>query len=1279
MATLLLAAGGQFIGGALGGPIGATIGRALGALAGNALDNQLFGQQAAPTQGETYILNSKEGQPVPRLYGWSRISGNVIWATELERLTKAGGGLKSVGGNEDDVFGANFAIGLCEGTVPHIGRIWADGKLMDLRAVNYRFYTGSAEQLPDSLIEAKQGTGNAPAYRGHAYIVFEQLDLTPFGNRIPQISVELCRPVGDVENRTKAVCLIPGATEFGYDPIARVRLLGNGEVISENSHQTLGKSDWEVSVDELTALCPNLEHVALVVSWFGDDLRCGQCTVTPRVMEHDRKIKDTEWSVAGLSRQQALICSQVDGGPAYGGTPSDNSVIAAITDLKARGIKVTIYPLMMMDIPAGNVLPDPYSDASTQANYPWRGRITCNPAIGRAGTVDQTVTANGQVQNFVGTAVAGDFSVDGSQANYSGPDEWSYRRFILHCANIAKTAGGVDAFIVGSEMVALSTVRDSQTSFPFVTALKSITQDVRTILGSSCKLTYAADWTEYHGYQPADASGDKHFHLDPLWADSNIDAVGIDNYMPLADWRNYGQNDDFNQHNITHDLGYLKANIAGGEGFDWYYANDQDRAAQVRAPITDGIYAEPWIWRYKDLEGWWLNPHHNRVDGIRSATPTSWVPQSKPFWLTEIGCGAVGNGANQPNAFTDPKSAENKSPYHSDGLSEPSIQRQFLRAHYDHWQNDQPAFQIENNPLSTLYDGHMLDAQRIYLWAWDARPFPAFPLRTDVWSDGPSYYTGHWTTGRFGCATISEIAVSVAKDIGVYFKNQDSAPSFVEGFIVGSPSAVRNDIELLLKTDDLLLKDGPDGLSLHRIRDNVVHNLLAEDCVATKQGIFERSHLDRSERIKRLNVGYVDRLADYDTVSTFQNTVDQDGVVASLNPPMTLDTRTANRIATSQLQLSQQSKKMVQFSLPLSQLSLEIGDVISLPDDPNKYAIAKTVDGTSREITATSMVSTNGPIGTLTKERPSVNVVSPATSVPITFVAQVPPINDSETSASLVIGAYAKPWPGTISVIDDAQNVLAHLTKPASLGTLQSDLPPTDAFATWDTKTNLQVHLFAGHVSALEKRRVLSGENRLLVQNSLGFWEEIGFADAELIAPKTYLLRTLLRGLNKTEFAAGDASRSGAQVMLLDDVTRIQTGLELGTLSIVAGATSPAIELLGVDIVDGPNLPLAPVHFSARKTTIGDINVTWTRRGRLSGNLWPTGDIPHETNAESFAVEVLNAGALVRTVEVDVEEFNYSLAEQLSDFGVEPTQVQLKISQLSQTLGKGYSVIGVYN
>jgi hypothetical protein len=62
-----------------------------------------------------------------------------------------------------------------------------------------------------------------------------------------------------------------------------------------------------------------------------------------------------------------MVVSTHDGGAAYGGTPSDRSVMDAIAEIKARGLKVTLYPFIMMDVPAGNGLPDPMAGRSRRS------------------------------------------------------------------------------------------------------------------------------------------------------------------------------------------------------------------------------------------------------------------------------------------------------------------------------------------------------------------------------------------------------------------------------------------------------------------------------------------------------------------------------------------------------------------------------------------------------------------------------------------------------------------------------------------------------------------------------------------------------------------------------------------------------------------------------------------------------------------------------------------------------------------------------------------------
>ncbi|WVJ71567.1 glycoside hydrolase TIM-barrel-like domain-containing protein [Paracoccus marcusii] len=47
---------------------------------------------------------------------------------------------------------------------------------------------------------------------------------------------------------------------------------------------------------------------------------------------------------------------------------------------------------------------------------------------------------------FFGSAAPTDFARIGETVTYSGPAEWSYRRFILHYAHVCAAAGGIDAF-----------------------------------------------------------------------------------------------------------------------------------------------------------------------------------------------------------------------------------------------------------------------------------------------------------------------------------------------------------------------------------------------------------------------------------------------------------------------------------------------------------------------------------------------------------------------------------------------------------------------------------------------------------------------------------------------------------------------------------------------------------------------------------------------------------------------------------------------------------------
>lgn len=215
MATLILTTVGSLI----GGPIGA----ALGGLVGNAVDRTLLkpkGRQG-PRLTELNVQASSYGQPIPRLYGTMRVAGSVVWATDLKETRARSGGGKGRPSTTTYSYSASFAVLLSGRAVQGVGRIWADGKLLrgsagDFKVgTGFRLHLGGEDQAVDPLIAAAEGMGAAPALRGQAYAVFEDLQLADYGNRIPSLTFEVTADAGPVRVGTIAAELGVDAGDMG--------------------------------------------------------------------------------------------------------------------------------------------------------------------------------------------------------------------------------------------------------------------------------------------------------------------------------------------------------------------------------------------------------------------------------------------------------------------------------------------------------------------------------------------------------------------------------------------------------------------------------------------------------------------------------------------------------------------------------------------------------------------------------------------------------------------------------------------------------------------------------------------------------------------------------------------------------------------------------------------------------------------------------------------------------------------------------------------------------
>jgi hypothetical protein len=197
MATVIFTA----VGTILGGPVGGVI----GALAGSQVDSALF-SSSSNVQGarltELSVTSSSYGSAIPRHFGSMRVAGSVIWSTDLAEHSRTSGGGKGSPSLTSYTYTGSFAVALSSRPISNIGRIWADGKLLrgaagDLKVGgSMRIHSGHKDQSVDPLIASAVGAAMCPAFRGLAYVVFEDLDLSNYGNRIPSLTFEVIADEG---------------------------------------------------------------------------------------------------------------------------------------------------------------------------------------------------------------------------------------------------------------------------------------------------------------------------------------------------------------------------------------------------------------------------------------------------------------------------------------------------------------------------------------------------------------------------------------------------------------------------------------------------------------------------------------------------------------------------------------------------------------------------------------------------------------------------------------------------------------------------------------------------------------------------------------------------------------------------------------------------------------------------------------------------------------------------------------------------------------------------
>lgn len=830
---------GSHIGKSLGGGLLSNILRFSGRLLGNYLTNLNFQPNHqysfAKQIDNIHIGLVEDTKPIPLVYGKARVKGQIIWALDIREEAICDTELKYsrrikkpslIKHKTSYKYYADFALGIAEGYIDDLERVWINNSDADISDYQYRFYNGSNSQFPDILIQRHMGEGKTPAFKGLAYIVFENFPLEDFHNKIPYFEFEIHRNIEeDFGKNIQNINIIPASGEYVYDTEIVEKIvyssqtkeeLYRGKINSNNKHNI---ADALHNLNQLKRKCQNIKKVSVVVSWFGNSLEAENCIIVPAVESRgDQFSKD--WKVGKYCRQDAYIISKnSDNIPNYGGTVCDSSLINYLRELKSRNITIILYPMIFIDL----------------KDKPWRGHIK---AISEK-CIDQ----------------------------FFNRDQ-GYNNFILHYAAIA--AKYADGIVIGSELKGLTTY-NLDGIFPAVENLIILASQVKKILGPDKIVTYAADWSEYH-------HNDGFYHMDKLWACKYIDVIGIDAYFPITESK---------ESNISEEE--IKNGWNSGEGYDYYLSNEQ------RLPLE-----AKWAW--KNLEYWWKNHH---ID--KNGKATDWIPKSKKIWFTELGFASIDKSTNQPNVFYDPMSSDGGLPKYSNGNIDFAIQRRAIKTSLEYWKNSE-----------------FID--EIFLWAWDARPYPAFPYYK-IWNDSYLWSRGHYLNGKLENSSLSTILIDLCKraDIPPSQISINNINERVEGIIFDKDISIFDAISLLRSVYffDIWQKCS----NIIEFKSNIYDffsNIESKNIVRDN-GLFQVKEQIFKDNISNIVVSYSDAQKDYLIIAN-EYMLDNKMLLNRLylNLPITMEENIAKQIAYEMINKAIDRNNIISIRL----LSLEISQLI---------------------------------------------------------------------------------------------------------------------------------------------------------------------------------------------------------------------------------------------------------------------------------------------------------------------------------------------------------------
>ena len=1275
---------GGVIGFYFGGPAGAAWGFQLGGLAGSVAFPTDLGTVSGPRLNDANVQASTIGFPIAVLFGKYPFSGNLIWSSGIEEtVTKKKQGGK--GGPTQTVktysYSVNCAVGVCEGVVNEILKIWADAKLIydlspqgeDETDAEYearleasgetlsrmQIYYGTEDQLPDPTMESFEGVGNVSGFRGLCYVVFSDFQLEDYGNRIPNFRFEGLRCFDNTGANAIRTKLVSETRDAADDRTADADLTFS---------TTAGQLYWTPGAitfrQENAAGAPGYalayENTGGVSLSNSKDMRWGtyQAVGTANgvgTSEQYRNLDQFDSQYAGATygadndnENQFYVDSIFKAGGADG----DFSIKWGISDLGAAGDS---------SLRAGSWF-------SVRPLYAFRGwgsasRTSDATRIGNTAQEDDQLTFTAETGStylvrgtlFIRATALADIKV-GVQIN----------------GDVDRAAGVV---ITAYPMPANPTS---------VNALGNIAGGVLTLdnmQGLSARgISGTGDGTNYENYQtvyeftalfqtgPGDEGPINDFSV-IFGQNSNADLVNPSILLEGSSivWRNLDApitndvqwvvkqaNEERSVSNPLADDSELFLDLDAGK-FVWidsvvvcYNRYDYDHDTKIAIDFTGDVEAFSVV-----------------CDNVYTTYPSYW---SQVYGSTRDGEAGLGLEISvEANIDT----------------SNSSIRGAVRFRGY----------------LKVGATGGRLSIK----WRKSTNGYGGGSFKSIVFSG--SFIVAHdleISLEQDSCTvTLANIVEDVSLRCGLTQAQLDTTDltEIVNGYLVPRVMDGRSAIEPLRSYGWFDCVESAGVLRWPTRGKAAVVNLTADDLAAHVTGDTRPPavSVDRRQAVelpRRLRVHYAQtaknaELGEQSASRQAAGTTE----VRDLEVPISMSDDKAAQIAEVLLYEQWVARNSYRFALDHTRLELEPADAITLPVDGQQERVRITsIDHALPGLLQVQAVKDDdGQFVSYAVGSPAIFVDGTGTGISTPGVAEliildIPLLQDSDNTAgyyAVVNAAGGTTWGGaTIFRSPDGGITYSNVGTAVFEGTtgILTDALPAGPTTVIDEGNELIIETDEEFESIVQAS-LLAGLNAAVI-GAPGRWEVIQFRDAEYIeSPSSWRLTGLLRGRRGTEWAIG-LSQAGDTFVLLDAaLVRIESDSSfIGTSrphkAVLAGVTLEAAPVVDFIPAGVALEPFSPIDAAGTRDTSGDLTITWKRRGRIGQELRSGLEIPLSEATESYEIDVMDDGSpevVLRTLTSAVESVDYPLADQSTDFGSPiPASITVRIYQLSATVGRGY-------